>query len=62
MTIRFKASVWTLPAALIATLASFPVAAAEAVHFAPHRAVYELSMAEFDGRFGRLGRVGPNGL
>ena len=46
MTIRFKASAWGLPAALIATAASFPVTAGEAVHFAPHRAVYELSMAD----------------
>ena len=46
MTIRFKASAWGLPAALIATAASFPATAGEAVHFAPHRAVYELSMAD----------------
>ena len=34
----------------------------EAVHFAPHRAVYELSMADSTAGSGVSGVTGPNGL
>jgi hypothetical protein len=46
MTIRFESSGWILLAMLAGLLVSISVAAAEPVQFAPHRAVYELSMAD----------------
>jgi hypothetical protein len=56
MTIRLNASVWALPAALVATLASTPVSAE--THFAPHRAIYELSMADAGAGSGVTGVAG----
>jgi hypothetical protein len=46
MMTRLKSSAWGLAALALTALASFPAVAAEAAHFAPHRAIYELSMAD----------------
>lgn len=43
---RFEVRIWGVFAALAGMLASFPASASEPVHFAPHRAVYELSLAD----------------
>jgi hypothetical protein len=45
MTSRFEVSAWSVLAALATMLASTSCLSAEVAHFAPHRAVYELSLA-----------------
>jgi len=46
MTSRFEVCTWSAFAGLAGMLVSFSACAAEAVHFAPHRAVYELSLED----------------
>lgn len=46
MTSRFEVSTRSAFAALVGLLWSYPTSAEEPVHFAPHRAVYELSLAD----------------
>lgn len=58
MSSRFEVSAWSAFSALAATLASTSGLAAEPVHFAPHRAVYELSLADSTAGSGVSGVTG----
>jgi hypothetical protein len=46
MSSRFAISAWAVAATLAGLLMSFPAQAVEPVQFVPHRAVYELSLAD----------------